>query len=83
MIYRDAKAMAEGLFSMGHDPQVNQLGTGQVVSRFTCTKCGKSGYHRNDGGHAYGDAIGNQCGVDHAISGKNHKAIDAPKKKKR
>ena len=82
MIYRDAKAMAEAMHSMGHDPQYVQVGTGQVVTRFTCTKCGKSGFHRNDGGHAYGDAIGNQCGVEPVISGKTHKA-NAPSKKKR
>lgn len=72
-----------GMRGMGHDPQARQLGTGQVVSRFVCTKCGKAGFHRNDGGHAYGNAIGNQCGTNHEIPAPVKREISAPKKKKR
>lgn len=85
MIYPNAKLMADGMRSMGHEPVLKPVGTGRIVVRYVCSNCGKSGFHRNDGGHAYGNAIGNKCGTEPeipVIPEKNHKALKAGTKKK-
>lgn len=75
MMFKDTKQLKKALEENGH--QMLEVDEGLM-----CELCNKWAKHRNDGGHAWGDAVGSRCVNNTDITQQQDSATMKPSKKR-
>ena len=76
MLFKDTKVLNKELNARGHSMLL-------IDDTLVCEKCMRWAKHRNDGQHAWGDALGSDCKVNnHDIDSQQPDDTLKPEKKR-